>query len=169
MWLLLCGYVLGLVWRGDGFSLVVDGWLGTLVEWVPAACCWVAFWQTGRRRAEVALAAVAVSAFAAGNTYFNVVTWWDGASPFPSPADAGYLMFYPAMLAALALEVRRRLRGVAGSVWLDSAVGSLGAAAVLAVLLGPVLASALSGGSLSLATVISVVYPMGDLLLVAAV
>ena len=53
-------------------------------------------------------------------------------------------------------------------MWLDCAVGSLGAAAVLAVVLSPVLDSALTG-SLSLATVVAVAYPMFDLLLVAAV
>ena len=53
-------------------------------------------------------------------------------------------------------------------MWLDSAVGSLGAASVLAVVLSPVLASALTG-SLSLATAVAVAYPMFDLLLVAAV
>lgn len=73
--------------------------------------------------------------------------------PLPSPGDALYLLFHPLMLAALVAAVRRRLRGPTSSVWLDSVVGSLGAAAVLAALLSPVLDSALTG-SLSLATVV---------------
>jgi diguanylate cyclase len=47
-------------------------------------------------------------------------------------------------------------------------VGSLGAASVLAVVLSPVLASALTG-TVSLATAVAVAYPMADLLLVAAI
>jgi diguanylate cyclase len=73
------------------------------------------------------------------------------------------------MMAALIAAVCGHTRGVASSVWLDAAVGSLGAAAVLAVLLSPVLASAVTGSSLSLATVVAVAYPMLDLMLVAAV
>jgi len=72
------------------------------------------------------------------------------------------------MLAALAVSVHHHVRGLASSVWLDSAVGSLGAASVLAVVLSPVLASALMG-SVSLATAVAVAYPMVDLLLVAAI
>ena len=71
--------------------------------------------------------------------------------PLASPADAGYLLFYPLMLAALALAVRHHSRGLTSSVWLDSAVGSLGAASVVAVLLSPVLDSA-TAGPRSLAT-----------------
>src|SRR5665647_2826289 len=91
-----------------------------------------------------------------------------GSLPFPSPGDVAYLLFYPLMLAAVVVAVSRRLRGLASSVWLDAAVGSFGAAAVLAVVLSPVLAAALTGPP-SLATVVAVAYPMFDLMLVAAV
>jgi len=67
------------------------------------------------------------------------------SGPDLSLADVGYLSFYPLMLAALAVVVRRHVREVASSVWLDAAVGSLGAAAVPAVVLSPVLASDLGG------------------------
>ena len=91
-----------------------------------------------------------------------------GSLPFPSLADLGYLGFYPLMLAALAVAVRRHVLGLGSSVWLDCAVGSLGAATVLAVLLGPVLGSALISSS-ELAIVVAVAFPMFDLVLVAAV
>ena len=72
------------------------------------------------------------------------------------------------MLAALVVAVRRHLRGLASAIWLDGAVGSLGATSVLAVLLSPVLASA-TVGSGPLARAVAVAYPLFDLLLVAAV
>jgi diguanylate cyclase len=72
------------------------------------------------------------------------------------------------MVAALVLAVSRDFRGLASSVWLDSVVGMLGAAAVLAVVLSPVLSAALVGPP-SLATVVAVAYPMFDLALVAIV
>ncbi|MFZ0161812.1 MAG: EAL domain-containing protein [Kineosporiaceae bacterium] len=170
MWLLLACYILGLVRHGTGFDVVVDGALGMLTQWVPAACCWVGFARaTGRReRWPLTGVAVAASAYAAANSYYIAVASQDGSVSFPSWADAGYLAFCPVMIGALIFQIHRTRRGVATSVWLDSAVGSLGAAAVLAVLLEPVLTPALHG-SVSLAGVISLAYPMGDLLLVAAV
>ena len=64
---------------------------------------------------------------------------------FPSLGDVAYRGFTVLMMATLAVAVRREVRGVAGSVWLDSAVGTLGAASVLAVVLRPVLDSAGKG------------------------
>jgi diguanylate cyclase (GGDEF)-like protein len=80
----------------------------------------------------------------------------------------GYLLVYPLLLAALGVTVRRHRRGLGSWVSLDAAVGSLGAAAVLAVLLRPVLDST-AVGLRSVATVVALAYPMFDLLLLAAV
>ncbi|WP_392544115.1 putative bifunctional diguanylate cyclase/phosphodiesterase [Oryzobacter telluris] len=165
---LLVVYVVGLALHGDGFEPFVDGWLGTMTQCVPALLCWVAAARVGFRRAEVVLGAAAVTSYSAGNAYY--VTSLAGADslPFPSPADYAYLMFYPLLLGALAMAVRRGTRRLASSVWLDCAVGSLGAASLLAVVLGSVVDSALAG-SWSLATVVAVAYPLVDLFLVAAV
>jgi len=116
----------------------------------------------------VLLAAAGVTAFAAGDLYYTVMTVGGGSLPYPSLADVGYLLFYPLMLAALSVTVRRHQRGFASWVSLDAAVGSLGAAAVLAVLLRPVLDSTTVGLG-SLATMVALAYPMFDVLLLAAV
>jgi len=176
MGLFVVAYMGGLLLRGVGWGPVADGWLtpvvdnwlGLLTDWVPAAVCWLAVSRVGFRRWEIPLAAAAVTFFAAGDTYYVVMVAGGESLPFPSLGDAVYLSFYPLMLAALAVAVRHHVRGQASSVWLDSVVGSLGAASVLAVLLNPVLASALTG-SPSLATVVAVAYPMSDVLLVATV
>ncbi|HEY5249780.1 MAG TPA: hypothetical protein VIJ15_15170 [Dermatophilaceae bacterium] len=168
IWPLAAAYVIGLTVHGVAWAIVVNGWLGMLTVWAPAALCWLAVQRAGSRRPEVLLAAAAVTSYAAGNTYYVVKTVGGGSLPFPSPADLGYLCVYPLLLAALALTVRRHVRGLASSVWLDCAAGSLGAAAVLAVLLSPVLASA-TAGPLSLATIVAIAPPMFDLLLVATV
>jgi diguanylate cyclase (GGDEF)-like protein len=168
MGLLVVAYSAGLVLQGNVSNPFVDVWLSLLTSWVPAVVCWLAVMRAGFQRWEVLLAAAAVTSFAAGDTYYLLML--DGAEsvPFPSPGDAGYLLFYPLMLAALVVAVRHHCRGSASSVWLDCAVGSLGAASVLAVTLGPVLASALTD-SRSLAMLVAVAYPMSDLLLVSAV
>jgi diguanylate cyclase (GGDEF)-like protein len=176
MGLLLATYAAGLVLHGVALGpvahhwviLVVDNWLGLAVEWVPAAVCWVAFSRVGARRPELLLAALAVTSYALGDTYWTAMAAVDTSVPFPSLGDVAYLGFTVLMMAALAVAVRREVRGFAGSVWLDSAVGSLGAATVLAVVLRPVLDSA-DKGPLSLATAVAVGYPMLDLALVATV
>jgi len=167
MGLSTAAYLIGLALQGGVSHRIVDVWLSLLTSWLPAAVCWLAASRVGFRRWEVLLAATAVTAVAAGDTYYAPLSA-EWSPPFPCPGDVGYLLFYVLMLASLALVVRRDTRGQSWSVWLDAAVGSLGAAAVLAVVLNPVLASALSG-SLSTATVVSVAYPMLDLLFVATV
>jgi diguanylate cyclase len=176
MWLVVVAYAGSLALRGvgwspalsSGFTAFVDRWLALLTDWVPVAVCWLAIWRVGFRHGEILFVAAAVFAQAAGDTYYVVMMGADGTLPFPSPADAMYLSFYPLLLAALVVAVRHQVRGLASSVWLDSAVGSLGAASVLAVVLSRVMASA-ARGSPSMSTVIAVAYPMFDLLLVAAV
>jgi len=168
MGLALAAYLGGLALRGDVPHPIVDLWLSMLTYWLPAALCWSVVSRIGFRRWEILLGAAAVTSNAAGNTYLFLLTAGGGSLSFPSFADVGFLLFYPLMLAGLALSVRHHSRGLASSAWLDCAVGSLGAASVLAVLLSPVLDSSLRG-SQSAATLVAVAYATLDLLLVAAV
>ena len=130
--------------------------------------CWVAVSRVGFRRPEVVFAAAAVTSYALGDTYYTAVQAMTGSVPFPSAGDVAYLGFCLLMMAALIAAVRGHTRGLASSVWLDAAVGSLGATAVLAVVLRPVLDSATAGPQ-SLATAVAVAYPMLDLMLVATI
>lgn len=168
MWLLLAAYILGLVWPGDGYDWAVDGWLGSLTQFVPAAVCWAALHRSGARRLQVGLAAAAVSSYALANGYYIATLAGAQALPFPSPADIGYLLYYPLMLAALVTLVQRQLRHLAWPVILDSVVGALSAAAVLAVLLSPIVDSALDE-PLSLGTVFALAYPLFNMVLGAGV
>jgi diguanylate cyclase (GGDEF)-like protein len=168
MGLFMVAAVVGsLALHGDTRSLVVDG-LGIVAVWMCAGVCWLAVSRVGLRSWEVLLSATAVTSLAIGLTYLGVVVFGGRPVPLVSPADVATLLFYPLMLAALVVAVRRHVRGLALSVWLDSVVGSLGAASVLAVLLSPVLDSSLRG-SPSTGIVLNVAYPMLDLLLVATV
>ena len=165
--LCLAAYLSGLALQGGVSHRLVDVWLALLTSWLLAALCWLAVARVGFRRWEVLLAAAAVTGVAAGDTYYApLITGWSPS--FPSPGDVGYLLFYLLMLTALVVVVRRDVRGQSWSVWLDAALGSMGAAAVLAVVLNPVLAAALTG-SLSTATAVSVAYPMLDLLVIVTV
>ena len=128
--------------------------------------CWAALPTAGTRRPEVACLAVGISSFAAGNTAFVVATAHGATLQLPSAGDLGFLCFYPMALAAIVLAVRREHRAARGAVWLDSLLGALGAATVLAVLLGQLFARA-SGSPLEV--MVTLAYPLFDLLLVAAI
>jgi diguanylate cyclase (GGDEF)-like protein len=117
---------------------------------------------------ELLLAAAAVTSYALGNTYYYLTVALQGSILFPSLADVGYLGCSFLMLSVLVVWAHRHLRGWAAAIWLDSAVGFLGAASVLAALLGPVFIPVASA-PVSLATVVAVAYPAMNILLVAAV
>jgi diguanylate cyclase len=166
MWLVVSGYVVGLVVLGDGLESLARGWLSPVVMLAPIAVCWSALRTAGARRREVACLAFAMSAFEAGNVMFHITSYDVAAPPFPSAGDVGFLIFYPALLAAIALAVRRELGMARGAVWMDALLGGLGAATVLAVLLSRVFAAA-SGSPLAVS--VALAYPMFDLVLVAAI
>lgn len=84
--------------------------------------------------------------------------------PFPSPADVLYLASYGAMLVALAVLVRRQRSGGGGDV-LDACIVTVGVGVIAWVF---VLVPAATGPDLSVAgRVISVAYPMADLMLLS--
>jgi diguanylate cyclase (GGDEF)-like protein len=128
--------------------------------------CWLWWPYADGRRREVALLAVGTSAFAFGNIVLVLAEAGGYQLPVPSLADLGYLSFYPAVVAALVLFVRRAHIGESGTVWLDSLLGALAAAAVVALLLGPAFEQT-SRGLLSRS--VSLAYPVFDLVLVAVV
>ena len=135
---------------------------------MPCALCWTAVFKVRGRHPEVLLGAAAVTSWTIGTTYYIWFQMPGAAVPFPSFADIGSALFYVFMAAALVVAVRRKARGVGSSVWWDALVGWLGAAAVLALVLDPLLSPAETGPR-SLATVVLAAYPLCDLLLVAAV
>jgi diguanylate cyclase (GGDEF)-like protein len=161
-------YFIGVVSRtSDEFSPLIDGFLGLASMCVPTAVTCYAAIRT-RGRPDLVLAAGAVSCWAAGTTYYVLWTAQGEDVPLPSPADIGYSGFYVLMLAALVLIVRDRLRDMTWPVILDSIIGAFGAAAVLAVVLGPLLHTTLEGPR-TVAAVLGTLYPLLDLLLVATI
>jgi len=160
--------VVALLLLQDGYMIATSGVLGILVVITPPIVCWTAVLRTSFSRPPLVLAAAAVTCFTAGNLYYALVFADDEVIPFPSLADVGYLLFYPLILATLATLVRHQLRRLGWTIWLDSALGSLGAASVLAVVLSPVLETA-TKGPVSLATAVALAPPVSDLLLLAAV
>jgi signal transduction histidine kinase len=161
-------FLLGLLASNGTTNPVVNVGLSLASQWAPVAVFWLVAARTGFRRTSVVLAAAGVTFSAVGDTYYTLAMDADGYLAFPSPADAGYLLFYPLMVATLIALVGGRLRGVGGLILLETAVATVGASAVLAVVLDPVIGAALASGS-PLADLIALAYPLFDLLLLAVI
>ena len=165
---LLLTFHVGSLWLPDGpVRDAVDNVGRPVLAWIPMLGCALAVYRTRFRRLDLILATLAVISFTLANAYYVILST-DGPPPFPSVADFGFLLFGPLILGALVALVRGRIVGLGWQVWLDCALGSLGAASVLAVVLEPVWRSALDGPP-TLATVVAVASPVLDLLVVAAV
>lgn len=165
----VAAYAVGVLFRESAeFDLLVDGVLALLCVWIPTAVAGLAVRRTRMRRNDITCAAAGIACLALADTYYVVETVAGQEPPLGSPADIFYLSSYVLILAALVIVVVSRFRMMAWPVILDSTVGTLGAAAVLAVVLDPILAPALIG-PFSLEAALAAAYPLLDLLLVAAV
>ncbi|HEV7951215.1 MAG TPA: histidine kinase dimerization/phospho-acceptor domain-containing protein, partial [Glaciihabitans sp.] len=162
------GYVIALADANGLAGTVATFWLSHATQWVPVALFWIVAMNARIHRPEVVLAAAAVTFSALGDSYYSIAMGSDGYLHSPSVADIGYLMFYPLMLCSIGVFARRQTARVDRAVMLDAAVASLGAAALVAVLLSPLLGDALTGTSV-LTMVVNIAYPLFDLILIAAV
>jgi hypothetical protein len=87
--------------------------------------------------------------------------------PAPSFADLFYLGFYPLMYVALILLMRRHVKTLVPSTWLDGAVAGLGVAAVCACFAFNTILQTVGGDAAALA--VNLAYPIGDVLLLVLV
>jgi signal transduction histidine kinase len=161
-------FLLGLVASNGDQNPIVNVGLSLASQWIAVSVFWLVAARTGFRTPAVLLAAAAVTFSAIGDTYWSLAMDGDGYLPFPSPADVGYLLFYPLMVAALVMLVRRQLGGAGRLVLLEIAVAAVGASAVLAVALDPVITAALAGDDVVESTV-AVAYPLFDVILIAVI
>src|SRR3954470_3823595 len=155
---------------GVGFPLWPAGWGKTynLTEFLGCAVCAMrTLHARGRERAAWLALTVGLFGFFAGDVYYTaVIAPMQGAAPFPSPADAGYLAIYPGAYVALVLLLRARAGRIPATLWLDGLISALGLTALGAALVFGVAAST-EGSFAAVAT--NLAYPLGDLALLAFV
>jgi diguanylate cyclase (GGDEF)-like protein len=113
------------------------------------------------------LIGAAIVAWGAGEVYWAVAIEGNPAVPYPSPADACYIVFYPLSYAGLALLVRARAQEIDWRLWADGAIAALGAAALGAAFVFDFVAERTSGTALQVATTLS--YPLGDVAMLSIV
>lgn len=121
----------------------------------------------GRERTAWTLIGVAILCWGAAEVYWTAFIENNPDAPYPSPADIGYLAFYPLAYAGLAMLVRARASEMNWRLWMDGAIAALGTAALGAAFIFDFVAEKTSGTTLQVATTLA--YPLGDIAMVAIV
>ncbi|HEY8304245.1 MAG TPA: diguanylate cyclase [Solirubrobacteraceae bacterium] len=126
-------------------------------------CLWRAL-QDRRDRTLWGLAGLGMASWGLGNSYFEHMLASGASLPNPSPADMGYLGFYPLVYLAVIAARRRPGEPLGVGLWLDGMIGAAACATLgAAVVLEPVL-HATQGESLA-GALTNIAYPIGDLTL----
>jgi diguanylate cyclase (GGDEF)-like protein len=144
------------VWDYDGLMLGA------------AASCLARALLVKRERLAWTLLGVALACWTGGEIYYSAALTGTGTVPIPSPADAGYLVFYPVAYLGLIVLLRARVGSFPVTRWLDGLlVGTAVAAIVTALALGPIVGASTNGGAAAVAT--NLAYPIADLTLLTLV
>ncbi|HTT93109.1 MAG TPA: HD domain-containing phosphohydrolase [Solirubrobacterales bacterium] len=153
---------------GLGGETLFGTWIYCAVMVGAAASCLTRAALVRRERPAWLLIGAGLLIWTGGEIYYEASLSLTGSVPIPSPADAGYLLFYPLTYAGLIVLLRERIGSFPFTRWLDGLIAGLAVAALVATLaLGPI-AAASDGGS-SLATATNLAYPICDLTLLTLV
>jgi diguanylate cyclase (GGDEF)-like protein len=136
-------------------------------EFLAAAICLLRAFSSEEERRGWILLAVGLACFGFGDVYWTFILKTEDHIPLPSPADAGYLLFYPFVYAALVFLVRAREDRFTPGLWLEGFIGSFTVAAVGAALLQKPIVASTGGSAQEVAT--SIAYPLADILLFSLV
>jgi diguanylate cyclase (GGDEF)-like protein len=157
-------------WLGIGGSVLDSPINGPLYDAVVVSAgiiCLLRARDDGRERTTWILIGAAVLAWAAGEIYWTAYIESNPGAPYPSPADVGYLAFYPLAAAGLYKLLRARAHELDWRLWMDGLIAALGTAALGAALIFEFVADRTSGSTIQVATTLA--YPLGDIALLSLV
>jgi diguanylate cyclase (GGDEF)-like protein len=133
-----------------------------------AFCLWAGFASARpRERRAWFLIGAGVSAWTFGELWYTAVLWTADEIPIPSPADIGYLLFPPFMLAGVVTLLRSRTRDVPGTLWADGITAALAVSAASAAIVFDTVLDNASGQALEVA--VGLAYPICDLILLGVI
>jgi two-component system cell cycle response regulator len=157
-------------WLGAGGTGLDDIASGPLYDSVVVAAGFACLFRArnipGERGAWL-LIGLAILSWAAGEIYWTAAILNNPAAPYPSPADVGYIAFYPLGYAGLALLVRARAHDLDWRLLTDGLIAALGTAALGTVFIFDFIAGQAEGTSLQMAT--SLTYPLGDIAMLSLI
>jgi diguanylate cyclase (GGDEF)-like protein len=146
---------------GPALDEAAEGWLYDAVIVAAGLTCLLR--STGARRERSAWIAIglAILCWGAAEVYWTAEILHDPSPPYPSPADIGYLAFYPLAALGLGLLVRARARELNWQLWMDGVIAGLGTAALGAAFVFDFIADRTSGTTAEVVSTLA--YPLGDI------
>ena len=152
---------------GSGLDVAINGVVYDAVVVCAGLACLLRASRGGPERGAWIAIAASILAWAFGEIWWTIYIEGNANAPYPSPADLGYLAFYPLAVLGLYLLVRARAGELDRRLWMDGLIATLGTAALGAALLFEFVADRTSGSAIEMATTLA--YPFGDVLLVALI
>jgi two-component system cell cycle response regulator len=154
-------------WLGVGSSLnfAIGNVVYDMVVLGAGVACLVRASMFGRERSAWVLFGAAILCWGAAEVYWTAAIEGNPNAPYPSPADVGYLLFYPLAYGGLALLVRARASEINWRLWMDGAIAALGTAALGAAFIFDFVAEKTEGTPLQVVTTLA--YPVGDITMLA--
>jgi two-component system cell cycle response regulator len=141
----------------------IAAWLLDGAIFAAAALCMLRGFARREDRAAWWLLGAGLLCWAVGDRYYSFYLIEEASPPVPSPADVGYLLFYPLAAMSLLLQLRRRLGHLSAELLLDAVIGVLAVASVAVAFVFPHVLT-VSGGDIA-KVVVGLAYPIGDLAL----
>ncbi len=160
-----------MVRRTGSYYTPLDGWGVVLLEFTMGNICLARYfegsWRSSNSVARLfpLIMGVACISWALGDLTLTIESLGGATPSTPSLADAFYVTFFPLCFLAFALLIRRGNRGSLLATSLDGLIAGLGVAALSAAFVVAAVMRVTGGGALAAAT--NLVYPMGDMLLLA--
>jgi diguanylate cyclase (GGDEF)-like protein len=158
------------LWLGLGgpeVDLALNGVLYDSVVLGAALACLLRARGDRSERGAWLLIGLAIGCWGLAEVYWTAFIEGNPDAPYPSPADIGYIAFYPLAYAGLALLVRDRAAAMNWRLWTDGLIAALGTAALGTAFVFDFVAEHTSGTTLEVATTLA--YPLGDIGMVALV
>jgi hypothetical protein len=150
------------------------GWEDVVMDWAyhvtlfgsAAACLLRARVDPPLRWAWAALG-TGLALWGIGDVYWTIAFEDVKRIPYPSPADAGYLLALPCFYVAVGLMLRHRVGHFTPAQWVDGLIAATAVAAAGVLFLAPALIGLTKGNTAAVLT--NLAYPAGDLVLIAFV
>jgi diguanylate cyclase (GGDEF)-like protein len=152
---------------GGGLHLAIGEPLYDAVVLGAGIACLLRASDYKRERAAWVFIGLAILCWGAAEVYWTIAIEGNESAPYPSPADVGYLAFYPLAYMGLAMLVRARAHEMNWRLWMDGVIAALGTAALGAAFVFDFVAEKATGTTLQVITTLA--YPLGDIAMVAMV
>jgi two-component system cell cycle response regulator len=156
-------------WLGlaAGLDFEINGLVYDAVVLGAAAACFLRASAFERERVAWLLIGLSIASWGVAEVYWTAFIEGNPGAPYPSPADIGYLAFYPLAGAGLVVLVRARAHELEWRLWTDGLIAALGTAALGTAFVFDFVADRTTGTTLQVATTLA--YPLGDIAMLAMV